>query len=95
MFNDSIILIILLLLSAFFSSSEIAFIVSNKIKIEIRSRKNYITAKNAKYFVNNPNIFFSTILISNNIVNIAFASLSSIFLFKIFGWSEFQILIVS
>jgi putative hemolysin len=95
MLNDILILVILLFLSAFFSSSEIAFIVSNKIKIEIRARKNYITAKNAKYFVNNPDIFFSTILISNNIVNVAFASLSSILLFKIFGWGELHILIVS
>ncbi len=95
MFNDSIILISLLLISAFFSASEIAFIVSNKIKIEIRSRKNNISAKNAKYFVNNPDIFFSTILISNNIVNVTFASLSSIMFAELFGWSEFTILVAS
>lgn len=32
-------LLALLLLSGFFSSSEIAFVVSNKIKIELRARK--------------------------------------------------------
>lgn len=95
MANDLLILLALLLLSAFFSSSEIAFIVANKIKVEIRARKNNYSAKNARYFINNPEIFFSSILISNNIVNVAFASLSSVFLFKIFGLEEFVILLIS
>ncbi len=88
-------LFILLLLSAFFSSSEIAFIVGNKIKIEIRARKKNLSALNARYFINNPDQFFSTILISNNAVNIAFASLSSVFLYKLFGLKEFEILLIS
>jgi CBS domain containing-hemolysin-like protein len=88
-------LFILLLLSAFFSSSEIAFIVGNKIKIEIRARKKNLSALNARYFINNPDQFFSTILISNSAVNIAFASLSSIFLSKLFGLKEFEILLIS
>ncbi|MBI3124503.1 MAG: HlyC/CorC family transporter [Ignavibacteriales bacterium] len=95
MFNELLFLLVLLLLSAFFSSSEIAFIVSNKIKIELRARKKYMMALNAKYFVHNPDIFFSTILISNNIVNISFASLSSVVLLELFGLSELQILLVS
>ena len=88
-------LLILLLLSAFFSSSEIAFIVGNKIKIEIRARKKNLSALNARYFINNPDQFFSTILISNSAVNIAFASLSSIFLSKLFGLKEFEILLIT
>lgn len=95
MFNELLILIILLIASAFFSASEIAFIVSNKIKIELRARKKYLMARNAKYFVDNPNIFFSTILVSNDIINITFASLSSVVLFELFGFSEFTILIIS
>lgn len=95
MAGDLLTLFLLLLMSAFFSSSEIAFIVANKIKVEIRARKNNLSAQNAHYFINNPDIFFSSILISNNIVNITFASLSSIFLFKIFGLEEFAILLIS
>lgn len=95
MLNELIILLILLIASAFFSASEIAFIVSNKIKIELRARKKYLMARNAKYFVENPNIFFSTILVSNDIINITFASLSSVVLFELFGFSEFSILIIS
>lgn len=93
--NDILGLILLLILSAFFSSSEIAFIVANKIKIELRARKGNIYAKNAYYFIKNPDAFFSTILISNNIINIAFASISSYFLLTYFGLEEFEILIIS
>jgi CBS domain containing-hemolysin-like protein len=49
--NDIIILAVLLILSGFFSASEIAFVVANKIKIELRARKNNINANNAHYFV--------------------------------------------
>jgi len=95
MINDIIILIILLFLSAFFSSSEIAYIVANKIKIELRARKGNIYAKNAYYFLKNPDTFFSTILISNNVTNIAFASIISFYLLTYFGLEEFEILIIS
>ncbi len=88
-------LIILVLLSAFFSGTELAFVVANKLKIEVRARKKNIAALNAKYFINNPQNFFSTILIGNNVVIIAYASLSAIFLSSIFGWSEITILLVS
>ena len=44
-------LILLLLLSGFFSSSELAFVVSNKIKLELRARKNNLAAKNAVFYI--------------------------------------------
>lgn len=82
-------------MSAFFASSEIAFIVGNKIKIEVRARKKNLSAMNARYFIKNPDLFYSTILISNNIVNIAFASLSAVFLLELFGLKEIEILLIS
>ncbi len=93
--NDLIILLILVVISAFFSGSEIAFVVSNKIKIEIRARKNNLSAKGALHFTNNPQEFFSTILIANNVVNIAFASISTIMLAAAFGLNDFSILLIS
>jgi magnesium and cobalt exporter, CNNM family len=95
MFNDLIILVGLIILSGFFAGAEIAFVVANKIKIEIKSRKNNPSARIAHYFINNPNNFFSTILISNNIINVAFASLSTIFLASLFGFNEYTILLIS
>ncbi len=88
-------LILLLLLGGFFSSSELAFVVSNKIKIKIWARKGKRSAKHSEYFVQNPNYFFSTILISQNIVNIAFASISAVVFANLFGLNEFWILIVT
>ena len=87
-------LIILVALSAFFSGTELAFVVANKLKIEVRARKKNLAALSAKYFINHSQNFFSTILIGNNIVNIAYASLGAVFLAALFGWSDIKILIV-
>ena len=95
MFDQLLILIILLLFSAFFSSTEIAFIVANRLKIEIKAKSKNIAAVNAHYFMNNSQDFISSILISNNVVNIAFASLSAIYFSYHFGLSEYEVLIVS
>lgn len=81
--------------SAFFSGSEMAYVVANKIKIEIRARKKNPAAQNAFYFARNPNIFFPTILIGNNVINILFASISTLFLSAAFGMDEFSILLIS
>ena len=83
-----------MLLSAFFSGTELAFVVANKLKIEVRARKKNLAALSAKYFINHPQNFFSTILIGNNVVNIAYASLGTVFLSTLFGWSELIILTV-
>ena len=95
MTEEIILLIVLLLLSGFFSGSEIAYVVANKLKIEVKARKKSAAAKSAKYFVSNPQSFFSTILIGYNVINIALASLSAVFLTEMFGWGEFSILLVS
>ncbi len=88
-------LILLLILSGFFSASEIAFVVSNKLKIELRARKNNFSAKIISHFNEKQQHFFSTILISNNIVNITFTTLITLFLFSAFGFSDVTILIIS
>ena len=92
MFQDFIILFVLLFFSAYFSGTEMAFIVSNKLKIEVRARKKNIAAQSAFYFVKHPQSFFSTILIGNNVVNIAFASISTVVLARELGWSDYKIL---
>ena len=95
MFQEFLLIVVLLIFSGFFSSSELAFVVSNKIKIELRARSKKLWAKNALYFIEKPEIFFSTILISNNIVNIAFASVATVLLHEVFYFDEYTILIVS
>ncbi len=88
-------LAILLLFSAFFSATEISYVVANKIKIEIRARKNNFAAKMVHYFIKEPNNFYSTILIGNNIVNISFASIFAYLATKMFHLEEFYILVLS
>jgi CBS domain containing-hemolysin-like protein len=95
MLSDVFILLILILFSAWFSATELAYVLSNKIKIEIESRKNNLSAKSAIYFINRPQDFFSTILIGNNVANIAFASISAYLLHKLFALEDWQILITS
>jgi CBS domain containing-hemolysin-like protein len=95
MINDILLLVLLVFICAFFSGSEIAFVTGNKLKIEIKARKNSLAARSALYFTNNPQNFFSIILIGNSIVSISFASLSALFLAHIFGFNDVSILIIS
>ncbi len=95
MIGEIFLLFVLIILSGFFSGSEMAYITSNKIKIEIRSRKKNIAAGSAQYFINNPSAFYSLILIGNNAVNIALASLSTVILTSVFGYEEYQVLLIS
>jgi putative hemolysin len=95
MFDQFLVLIILILLSAFFSSTELAFIASNRLKIEIKAKSKNLSARSAQYFITNTRDFFSTILISNNIINITFASLSAVYLSIYFGLNEYEVLIVT
>jgi putative hemolysin len=95
MVQDILILVVLVAGSGFFSGSEMAYVVASKIKIEIKARKNNFAAQSAFYFTSNPQNFFSTILIGNNLINVAFASISTLFLSSAFGMNEFSILLIS
>lgn len=95
MIAEIVLLFVLLILSAYFSSTEMAYIAANKLKLEVKTKKKDFISRNISYYLNNPNIFFSTILLGNNIINIAFASLSAIILVTVFQLNEFEILIIS
>ncbi len=88
-----ILLGIFVLLSAFFSGSETAFILSNKLKMEVKARMNIYSAKKILYFNGHQEKLFSTILLGNNIANIGFASVFSL-LFAA-QLSEWQLLLYS
>lgn len=93
MLQDIIILFALLFFSGFFSGTELAFIVSNKLKIEVKARNKHLAAQSAYHFVKDNQDFFSTILIGNSVVNIAFASLATVLFSSYFGWGDTKILI--
>lgn len=78
--TEWLLIILMLLLSGFFSGTEIAYVSANRLKLEIRARKNTIGARHLGYFLRNPDAFMSTTLIGNNIVNVLYATLMTIFL---------------
>ena len=95
MYYEFILLLILLLSSAYFSATEMAYITSNKLKIELKSKKNNLSSRAVKYFLKKPQEFYSTILLGNNLINIAFATVSALIFSNLFNLNEFQILILT
>lgn len=95
MVYEILLLILLLFISAYFSSTEMAYISANKLKLEIKSKKKNIYSKALKYFFDKPQDLFSTILLGNNLINIAFASLATLLFSHFFGMNEFEILILT
>jgi len=77
---EFIIITITVLLSGFFSGSEMAFVSANRLKLEIESRKNTLTGRSLSFFSERPEIFLTTTLVGNNIVNVLYATLMAIFL---------------
>ncbi|MGM0545919.1 MAG: hemolysin family protein [Bacteroidota bacterium] len=78
--TELLLILLTVLLSGFFSGSEIAFVSSNRLKLEIESRRGSRTGRVVNYFVRNPETFLTTTLVGNNIVNVVYATLMAIFL---------------
>ena len=70
-------LFILVLLSAFFSSAETAFLTVNRVKMRSLEEDGDKRAARVNKILDNYSKMISTILIGNNIVNIAASALAS------------------
>ncbi len=92
---EFLVIVLALIGSAYFSATEIAFIVANKIKIEIRAKQNIFGAQAARRIIQNPEEVFVTILVANNIANITFASLFGLYLQKTLELSEISTLLIT
>jgi len=65
--NEWTIILITLIFSAFSSGSEIAFISSNKLRIELDRKQGSFSAKIIGRFVKSPSQFIATMLLANNV----------------------------
>ena len=65
--NDFLIIALTLIFSAFFSGMEIAFISSNKLKIQIDKKHGHFGSGIVAIMVNHPGKFLTTMLLGNNI----------------------------
>lgn len=80
-----IILVILILLSAFFSASETAFTSANRIRLKNLAEEGSKGAAVALKVMERYDKCLTTILVGNNIVNIATSSLATILCVQLFG----------
>ncbi len=80
-----IIMAVLILLSAYFSATETAFSSLNKTRIKTLAEKGNRKAKLACKLSDQYDKLISTILVGNNIVNIATASIGTVIFVKIYG----------
>lgn len=80
MMSVIIAILICLLLSAFFSGMEIAFVSSNKLRIEIDKSNKGIVQKLIDLFVSNSGMYITTILVGNNVVMVIYGIFMSDFL---------------
>lgn len=82
---EAVSLLVLLLLSAFFSGSETALISLNKIRVRRLMEKNVKNAFVIHRLLKHPNKMLATILVGNNLVNIAAASIATSLAINVFG----------
>lgn len=75
-----LLLLLLVLCSAFFSSSEISYATANKLHLRSAAEAGEKRAKGALWISEHFPKFLSTILVGNNLVNIAFSSVMTLLL---------------
>ena len=85
------VILICLLLSAFFSGMEIAFLTSNKLRIEIYKSKKGVTQALIDLFISHSGMYITTLLVGNNVVMVIYGIFMSDLLVKQFEFLHLSI----
>lgn len=90
--NNTAIIIITLVISAFFSGIEIAYISSNKLKMELDKGKGLLTARIMSGFYRDPSRIIGTLLLGNNIALVIYGiAMANVFEPLLASWLPEQI----
>lgn len=73
-------IVALLILSAFFSGMEIAYLTSDRLRVEVDLSKGGVVSKALKMLFRNPDRYVTTMLVGNNIVLVMYGLLMSFIL---------------
>lgn len=86
-----IVIVVALILSAFFSGMEIAFLSSNKLRLEIERKQSKSYNHIASLFLKAPGQYISTILVGNNIALVIYSIFMSALYTTITGRSNYAV----
>ena len=95
--NTIVVILITVMLSAFFSGMEIAFVTSNKLRIELDRKQGVFGSGIISTFIHNPGQYIATMLIGNNVSLVIYGLLVTKLLqpvMSVFFDSELVILLV-
>lgn len=77
---ELVVVLLMLLLSAFFSGSEIAFVVANRLRVEVLARREGVVGPIVRDFLDEPSTFLTTTLVGNNIALVVYSTLMALLL---------------
>jgi CBS domain containing-hemolysin-like protein len=96
--NVFFIILLAIILSAFFSGMEIAFVASNRLRIELDRKQGVFGSRIVKIFADNPGQYIATMLIGNNfslvIYGLVFSKILGSILTPILG-SDILVLLIN